>query len=60
MNCGHESRGAQTREILRWTGPATNNNYRPALSSERALNINKQLSEKNFMKKNVRGSEVGA
>jgi hypothetical protein len=34
-----ESRGPQTREGLRWRGPPVN--YRPVVSSERALQNNK-------------------
>jgi hypothetical protein len=41
---GHESREAQTREILHWRGPATIENYRPDLSSERALHSNKSIN----------------
>jgi hypothetical protein len=36
---GLESRGTQIREALRWRGPAATVNYRPVLSSERALQI---------------------
>jgi hypothetical protein len=36
-----ESRGTQTRALLRWRGPAATVNYRPVLSSERALQNNK-------------------
>jgi hypothetical protein len=32
----HVSSGTRTRERLRWRGPATTVNYKPALSSERA------------------------
>jgi hypothetical protein len=38
---GLESRGTQTRAGLRWRGPAATVNYRPVLSSERALQNNK-------------------
>jgi hypothetical protein len=38
---GLESRETQTREGLRWRGPAATVNYRPVLSSERALQNNK-------------------
>jgi hypothetical protein len=34
-------RGTQTRAGLRWQGPAATVNYRPVLSSERALQNNK-------------------
>jgi hypothetical protein len=34
---GHESRGTQTRELLRWLGPAAIVNDRYILSSERML-----------------------
>jgi hypothetical protein len=33
----------QNRERLRWRGPATTENYRPDLSSERALHISKPV-----------------
>jgi hypothetical protein len=32
---GNESRGTQARERLRWWDPATTENYRPVLSSEK-------------------------
>jgi hypothetical protein len=38
---GIESRGTQNRAGLRWRGPAATVNYRPVLSSERALQNNK-------------------
>jgi hypothetical protein len=38
---GLESSGTQTRAGLRWRGPAATVNYRPVLSSERALQNNK-------------------
>jgi hypothetical protein len=38
---GHESHGTWTRECLRWPGPATLVNDRPALLSERVPHINK-------------------
>jgi hypothetical protein len=38
---GLESRGTQTRTEQRWRGPAPTVNYRPVLSSERALQNNK-------------------
>jgi hypothetical protein len=38
---GHESRGSQTWERLRWRGPAATVNYRSVFSSERASNFNK-------------------
>jgi hypothetical protein len=37
----NESRVTQTREILRLRCPATTENYRPDLSSERVPHINK-------------------
>jgi hypothetical protein len=40
----HESRGARTREILHWRNPATTENYRADLSSERAPHINKPIT----------------
>jgi hypothetical protein len=49
---GIESRETQTRVGLRWLRPAVTVNYRPVLSSERALqNKNPQLSKDNFKKK---------
>jgi hypothetical protein len=39
----HESRGTQTQERLRWRCPATTENYRPDISSERAPHINKPI-----------------
>jgi hypothetical protein len=41
INYDLESRGSQTRAGLRWRGPAATVNYRPVLSSERALQYNK-------------------
>jgi hypothetical protein len=41
---GSESRGAQSRERLCWLCPTTTENYRPDLSSERALHINKSAT----------------
>jgi hypothetical protein len=38
---GLEFRGTQTRAGLRWRGPVVTVNYRPILSSERALQNNK-------------------
>jgi hypothetical protein len=38
---GHKSLGTRTQEWLRWPGPAAIVNDRPALSSERAPQINK-------------------
>jgi hypothetical protein len=38
---GLESRGTQTRAGLRWRRPVATVNYRPVLSSERALQNNK-------------------
>jgi hypothetical protein len=46
---GFESHGTQAREGLRCRGPAAN--YRPVLSSERALQNNPQLSKDNFKEK---------
>jgi hypothetical protein len=37
---GHESRGTQTLERLRWRVPATTENYRTHFSPERATHIN--------------------
>jgi hypothetical protein len=34
----------QTHERLRWRGPATTENYRPDLSSERASHVNKPVT----------------
>jgi hypothetical protein len=36
VNYGRESQGTQTRERLRWQGPAAYVKHRPVLSSERA------------------------
>jgi hypothetical protein len=41
LKYGLESRGTQTREGLRWRGSPAIVNYRPVLSSERALHNNK-------------------
>jgi hypothetical protein len=41
---GNESRGIQTRERLRWRGPAMTENYRPDLSLEIAPDINKPVT----------------
>jgi hypothetical protein len=38
---GHEFSGTQTRETLHWRGPAKSEHYRPDLSSERVLHMNK-------------------
>jgi hypothetical protein len=35
---GHESRGTQIQERLRWRGPGAAVNYNPTLSSERTPN----------------------
>jgi hypothetical protein len=43
---GLESRGTQTRAGLHWRGPAATVNYRPVLSSERALQNNKPATKK--------------
>jgi hypothetical protein len=60
---GLESRGTETRAELRWRKPAATVNYRPVLSSVRALqNNNPQLSKENFKEKEklVAGSQMGA
>jgi hypothetical protein len=41
---GHDSRWTQTREILRWRGPATAEHYRTDPLSERAPHINKPIT----------------
>jgi hypothetical protein len=43
---GHESKGTQTRERLRWRGPAAYTKDRPILSSERAPHKNKTVTVK--------------
>jgi hypothetical protein len=40
----YESRATDTREKLRWWCPATIENYRPDISSEKAPEINKQVT----------------
>jgi hypothetical protein len=53
----------QTLAGLRWRGPAATVNYRPVLSSERALQNNKpQLSKIKFQGERQigRGSQMGA
>jgi hypothetical protein len=53
----------QTLAWLRWRGPATTVNYRPVLSSERALQHNKQelsIRKSQGGRKIVRGSRMGA
>jgi hypothetical protein len=49
---GLESRGTQTRARLRWRGPAATVNYRPVLSSERALQTRNCLKKISRRKKN--------
>jgi hypothetical protein len=52
LKYGLESRETQTRVRLRWRGPAATVNYRPVLSSERALQSNKPATSKeNFKEK---------
>jgi hypothetical protein len=41
---GHDSRGTQTRERMCWRGPATSENYRPDLLSERAPHITEPVT----------------
>jgi hypothetical protein len=48
---GLEARGTQTRERLRWRGPAATVNHTPILSSERALQTKLQLSKEHFKEK---------
>jgi hypothetical protein len=43
---GDDSRGIQTPERLRWRGPATAVDYRPALSLERPPRYNKHPANK--------------
>jgi hypothetical protein len=43
---GLELQGTQTRERLRWQGPATYTKDRPVLSSERAPHKNKAVNVK--------------
>jgi hypothetical protein len=43
---GHESQGTQTRERLRWRGPAAYTKDRPVHSSERAPQKNKTVTVK--------------
>jgi hypothetical protein len=45
---GLKSRGSQILAGLRWRGPAATVNYRPILSSERALQNNKLTNPKLF------------
>jgi hypothetical protein len=48
---GLQSRGTQTRAGLRWRGSAATVNYRPVLSSERALQNNKPTTvERKFQR----------
>jgi hypothetical protein len=57
------SYGIQTRAGLRWRGPAATVNYRPVLSSERALQNNKLSTGKikfQGQRKICRGSQTGA
>jgi hypothetical protein len=53
LNYGHQSRRTQNRERLRWRGPATTENYRPDLSSERAPHICKPVIKNNFKKEKI-------
>jgi hypothetical protein len=48
---GHESRGTQTQERLPWRCPATTENYRLDLSSEKASHIKESVTSKNNFKK---------
>jgi hypothetical protein len=43
---GRESQGTETRERLRWQGPAAYTKYRPVLSSERAPHKNMTVTVK--------------
>jgi hypothetical protein len=58
-----ETRGTQTRAGLRWRGPTLTINFRPVLSSERALQNNKPAPVyRKFQgeRKIDRGSQMGA
>jgi hypothetical protein len=46
VNYGHGSEMTQTRERLRWRGPAAYTKDRPALSSERAPQENQTITVK--------------
>jgi hypothetical protein len=46
-----DSRGTQTRESLHWRCPATTENYRHDLSSERSPHINKPETVYKYLKK---------
>jgi hypothetical protein len=63
LNVGRKLTSTSTSEGLLWRGPAATVNYRPVLSSERALRNNKpQLSKRKSQgeRKTGRGSQMGA